>query len=198
MVMLRSLGTSSGGDSPTKGVYPAEIVNISDFERKPALKFKPEDPDKVNIQCKIGFKLFEFPYDPDIDTKDWEGETIYGYFVFQKEQMKDQRNADGTVEQVVDRIFDSYLDKRSTAFDLLSGIMGRPPTREDEIDLESYIGVKLDLGIEPKDSGWPTFTSFAKRRATRRPAAATPAPAPKPTTPDDDSLAGTAFADDDE
>ena len=197
MVMLRSLGTSTGGESPTKGVYPAELVSVSDFERKPALKFKPEDPDKVNLQCKIGFRLFEFPYDPDIDTKDWEGETIYGYFVFQKEQMKDQRNPDGTVEQVVDRIFDSYLDKRSTAYDLLSALMGRPPTREDEIDLESYIGVKLDLGIEPKESGWPSFTSFAKRRATRRPVEAASAPASKP-IPADDDLTGTAFADDDE
>ena len=187
MITLRSLGTASSGESPAKGNYPAELVSVSDFEERPASKYKDTDPDAINIQCKIGFRFFEFPYDPDIDTKDWDGVTVYGYFTFQRKILK----PNGEVE----KINDSYLSKLAKAYGLLSALMGRPPTRDDEIDLESYIGVKLDIGVEPKESGWPDFTSFAKRRTARRVAETKPAPKPIPA---DDDLTGTAFADDDE
>ncbi|MGB3327550.1 MAG: hypothetical protein WBA46_01265 [Thermomicrobiales bacterium] len=198
MVTLRALGTETSEDKcPPPGTYSAELVAVSDFERKPALKFKDTDPPMVNIQCRMEYQFFDYPYDADLDTQDWEGQTVTDFVVFQKEKIKVTKNADGTVTEEVEKVYDSYLDERSHSNKILKALMGRAPTREDDIDLESYIGTKLDIGIEPKDSGWPKFTSFARKRATRR-QAASPKPEPVASGPTDDDLTGTAFDTDDD
>lgn len=196
MALLRSLGVDLSGDkAPAPGTYPAEISYISDLEEKPALKFKDSDPDKINLQCRVSYRFDGFPFDPDIDTKDWEGEEVSDYYVFIKKQMKDVKHPDGSITQEVEKVFDSYLDERSGSYKLLKALMGRAPTREDEINLEEFVGTKVDIVLAVKDNGWPKITSVSRRRAARR--AAAPAPAPKP-IPADDDLTGTAFADDDE
>lgn len=190
MVTLRSLGNAIAEDKcPPAGIYTVELTDVGNFEKKPALKFNQNEPDKLNIQSRLTYTFRDYPYDPDVDTQDWDGMTINDFIVFQKEVLNDAG------EPV--KMYDSYLDERSGANKLLKALMGRAPTREDELNLDEFIGTRIDVGIEPKDSGWPKFTSYARKRATRRPVEAAPAPAPKP-IPADDDLTGTAFADDDE
>lgn len=150
---------------PPKDIYTLEVIEIGEFNKKPAFN----DPDSINTQSRIEFTIVDFEYDPDEDDRDWNGARVAGFFVFFREYTNKQN------ERVTS---DTWKSDKSKAYELIAALLKRPLEDGEEIDLPEFIGSRVKATVEPKDSGWPKIHRFTpakkKRAAAAKPVANDP------------------------
>lgn len=148
----------SGGDfeCPPKDSYVLELIQIGDFEEKPAFN----NPDQINTQTRMTFKIVEFDYDSEYDDKDWNGEQVSDFYVFFKKDIPK------------DKVFNTWCHEKSKTFPMLTALLGHEPEPGEDIQLSELLGRRVKATVEPKESGYPKITSPLKHRQRKQKRAA--------------------------
>lgn len=159
-------------ECPPEDVYTLELVNIGDFEEKPAYKFNPEDPDVINTQSKFTFQIVDFDYDEDMDDRDWNGVQLSDWYVFFKLYQADNKETE------------TWKNEKSNANKMLKALIGRDLEEGEDVDLPSLVGRRIKATVAPKSSGWPKISNPMKVRQRKT---AKKASVPNPYDDEDES-----------
>lgn len=123
-------------------------------------------PDVIETKSRFAFEIVDFDYDPDEDSRDWNGLVIYDYPVFFRRD----------VGKPVEENHPTFKSERSTAYKYLTAL-GFDVDGGEDIDIQSAYGRRIAANLKAKDSGWPKIENPARMR--KRKAKAAPKPAPE-------------------
>ena len=162
--MSFNITSRSNENCPPTDNYKVVIKEVGELRTSEGFPDKKDGIIKYDTQQSLWkFEIIDYEYDvDDEDDYNWNGEVITQYFTF------------FTTYRDTGKTNDTYLSERGKLKPFLTALLGVAPTAQDDIDLESFIGRKLTVRIEPKDSGKPDLSSPVAVKARRQ------RPAPEP------------------
>lgn len=139
---------ASSAEFPT-GMFTVAITAIGDLRKQASLPKEETGQVESDVeQSKWTFEIVDYDYDPDDDDDvDWNGHQIDQYFTF------------FTTYRDSGKTLDTYLAKNGNVFPFLTALLGREPTRDDQLDVVSFVGRKLLVHIGPSKTGKAKISS---------------------------------------